>query len=217
MRFACLLVAMLVAWPGGAPGAAAVTVPDAATATYTYDISGHPGPQLNATIERGPPASHDSRAYDAIDSQSRGRSARPDVVLPQRDYGYDDLARFVQIAPGSHGAEEQVDSAEAGPVAVERSRVAANAGSRLGVQYGTKIEKQLGKRGWTHGSVEDLINNPSRTVATRDTRHLPGGGRNDAPASAYINRSGGYAVRNDETGDLVQVSNLNDPNWKSPW
>lgn len=94
---------------------------------------------------------------------------------------------------------------------------AANGAARLQVQIGTKIEKQMGKRGWTRDSVEDLINNPARTVRTRDTRHLPGGGRNDAPATAYINRGGGYVVRNDETGDIVQVSNLNDPNWKSPW
>lgn len=64
---------------------------------------------------------------------------------------------------------------------------------------------------------KDLVNNPSRTIATRDTRDLPGGTRNDAPATAYINRGGGYVVRNNETGDIVQVSNLNDPNWKSPW
>lgn len=75
----------------------------------------------------------------------------------------------------------------------------------------------MGRRGWTRESVDDLVNNPSRTVATRDTRHLPGGGRNDAPATGYINRTGGYVVRNDETGDIVQVSDLNDPNWKSPW
>jgi hypothetical protein len=75
----------------------------------------------------------------------------------------------------------------------------------------------MGKRGWTRESVADLINSPSRTITTRDTRYLPGGGRNDAPATAYINRSGGYVVRNDETGDIVQVSNLNDPDWKSPW
>lgn len=95
---------------------------------------------------------------------------------------------------------------------------AANAGARLEIQIGTKMEGQMAKRGWTQESVEDLIANPSRTVPTRDTRYLPNGARrNDAPATAYINRTGGYVVRNDETGDIVQVSNLNDPNWKSPW
>lgn len=96
-------------------------------------------------------------------------------------------------------------------------RDSANAGAHLDIQNATRIEKQLGKRGWTRDSLEDLIAKPARTVSTRDTRHLPGGGRNDAPAAACINEDGGYVVRNDESGDIVQVSNLNDPDWKSPW
>ncbi|WP_429244211.1 colicin E5-related ribonuclease [Luteibacter sp. 621] len=37
------------------------------------------------------------------------------------------------------------------------------------------------------------------------------------PATAYYSRSGGYVVRNDVTGDIVQISNRNDPGWKAPW
>lgn len=68
------------------------------------------------------------------------------------------------------------------------------------------------------GIGRDLIANPSRTFATHHSRYLPnGGGRNDPPAKAYINRTGGYVVRGDETWAIVQVSKLNDPDWKSPW
>ena len=128
------------------------------------------------------------------------------------------VADEVLVGPPQHVSAGQGRVAAEKPAGiVVATGVAANAGARLEIQLGTKIEGQAAKRGWSRESVEDLINNPSRTVATRDTRHLPGGGRNDAPATGYINRSGGYVVRNDETGDIVQVSNLNDPNWKSPW
>ncbi len=85
------------------------------------------------------------------------------------------------------------------------------------IWIGSKIQRQMGKRGWTDSEVEDTITNPARTVPTRDTRHLPGGGRMDDPATAYMRSDGSYVVRNDKTGDVVQVSNRNDPNWKSPW
>jgi hypothetical protein len=84
-------------------------------------------------------------------------------------------------------------------------------------QFGPKIEKQLAKRGWTKDLVEETIEKPARTVRTRDTRHLPDGGRLDDPATAYYSERGGYVVRNDRTGDIVQVSNRNDPGWRAPW
>ena len=85
------------------------------------------------------------------------------------------------------------------------------------VLIGTKIEAQLGKRGWTKTLVDDAVANPARTVVTRDTRHLPGGGRMDDAATAYYGRNGGYVVRNDQTGDIVQVSDRLDSRWVAPW
>ena len=70
----------------------------------------------------------------------------------------------------------------------------------------------MGKRGWSHTEVEDGINNPTRTIPTRDTRQLPGGSRMDDPATAYVRSDGSYVVRNDKTGDVVQVSNRHDSN-----
>ena len=52
----------------------------------------------------------------------------------------------------------------------------------------------------------------------KDTRFDPvlGACLND-PATGYVARDGGYVVRNDRTGQIVQISDKNDPNWKSPW
>jgi filamentous hemagglutinin len=73
---------------------------------------------------------------------------------------------------------------------------------------------------WTANQkfLDETISKPHRTVTTRDTRHNPETGlRNNDPATAYINSDGSYVVRNDRTGDIVQVSDRTDPNWKSPF
>ncbi|MQX14637.1 hypothetical protein GHK62_07630 [Sinorhizobium terangae] len=76
----------------------------------------------------------------------------------------------------------------------------------------------MGPRGWDRAAIDDTIAHPERTVITRDTRHNPQtGNRNDDPATAYVNADGSYVVRNDRTGDVVQISDRTDPNWKSPF
>lgn len=82
----------------------------------------------------------------------------------------------------------------------------------------SKIGKQMSKRGWTEESIHETIDNPVRTVAARDTRWFPGADKalND-PATAYYSSDGGYVVRNDNTGEIVQISNKFKPNWKAPW
>lgn len=73
------------------------------------------------------------------------------------------------------------------------------------------------RRGWTKQDVSDVVNNPAKTAATRDTRHRADGSRENDPATAYIDNNGAYVVRNDVTGEIVQISNRNDPNWQSPF
>lgn len=80
-----------------------------------------------------------------------------------------------------------------------------------------KIEIQMSKRGWDHDLIQDTLSNPYRTQATRDTRYLSNGGRLDDPATAYIRRDEHYVVRNDLNRDIVQISDRNNPNWKSPY
>ena len=81
-----------------------------------------------------------------------------------------------------------------------------------------KIGKQMEKRGWTEEAIQETLDNPVRTVETRDTRWLPGAdGPLDDPATAYYASDGSYVVRNDKTGVITQISNKNDPNWIAPW
>jgi hypothetical protein len=83
---------------------------------------------------------------------------------------------------------------------------------------GEHIAELMGKRGWTERLIQSTIGNPVRTVATRDTRRLAGGGgRMNDPATAYYSQRGGYVVRNDRTGDIVQISDRTDPDWIAPW
>ncbi|MNW19699.1 hypothetical protein D3C71_2198060 [compost metagenome] len=54
----------------------------------------------------------------------------------------------------------------------------------------------MGKRGWTYETIQTALNNPTRTVDTRDTRWLPGAdGRLDDPATAFYYSGGGYFVK----------------------
>lgn len=76
----------------------------------------------------------------------------------------------------------------------------------------------MGKRGWSRDSIELVVANPSSTVKTRDTRFDPKTGvRLNDPATAYISSDGSYVVRNDRTGQIVQVSNKYDLSWVDPW
>jgi len=86
-----------------------------------------------------------------------------------------------------------------------------------GSNIGAKIQKQMAHRGWNREAVDKLISSPHSTKAVRDTRHLPGGGQLDDPATAYINRQGDYVIRNNRTGDIVQVSDRHDLDWAAPW
>jgi RHS repeat-associated protein len=94
---------------------------------------------------------------------------------------------------------------------------AAAANPEVTTSFGKKIEAQLDKRGWTKDDVNGTIANPDRTVATTDSRYQPDGTRLNDPATAYVNKDGSYVVRNNKSGDIVQISNRNDPNWKSPF
>ena len=65
---------------------------------------------------------------------------------------------------------------------------------------------QLNSRGWDQSSIDNVVNNPihKSTALNRATGN---------PATAHFDKSGNYVVRDNVTGDLVQMSNRNDPNW----
>ena len=213
------IVALLVSLLGIVAPTAAMT-PESPTQTPAYAYDGHPHlVVLTHTITERGPSHHHTRtiSLDAADPLRRGSSTRPQGASVGTITTYDHPSTAGLVALATRTMQRFGEGSHVAISSPALSRVAANGAARLEIQLGAKIEKDLAKRGWSRESVDEMIQNPTRTVSTRDTRHLPGGGQNDAPATGYINRSGGYVVRNDETGDIVQVSNLNDPTWKSPW
>ncbi|HEU4589250.1 MAG TPA: colicin E5-related ribonuclease, partial [Gemmatimonadales bacterium] len=82
----------------------------------------------------------------------------------------------------------------------------ASEGSSVAINIGTKIERQLARRGWTAGDVEQTVNSP---FTTRPAMNRATGNS----ATAYYDEGGAYVVRDDVTGDIVQISNRSDPNW----
>ena len=76
-----------------------------------------------------------------------------------------------------------------------------------GIKIDPKITNQMNKRGWTDNQVQETIKNPSKTAQAIDRT------ANNEPATAYFDKTGHYVVRNNKTGNIVQVSNRNDPNW----
>ena len=80
-----------------------------------------------------------------------------------------------------------------------------------------KIVKQMKNRGWSKRQIDRTINNPHKKISTKDVRWLSDGSRKNEPATAFIRKDGHYVIRNDKTNDIVQISNLNDCNWKNPF
>jgi RHS repeat-associated protein len=70
----------------------------------------------------------------------------------------------------------------------------------------SKIQGQMGSRGWTGDSINETVNNPSATSPA--TNKATGG-----DATAYFNEDGSYVVVDNTTHEVIQVSNRNDPGW----
>lgn len=155
-------------------------------------------------------------AAGALDTASFGYSTK----LAGKVFGFD--AECAEFGHGfGYGQIAGLVAGSVGGIVVRGGeRLAARAVPKAlgpGTSIGAKTEAQLASRGWTERLVQSTIDKPTRTVSTRDTRHLPDGGRMNDPATAYYGRRGGYVVRNDRTGDVVQVSNRRNPGWKAPW
>jgi uncharacterized protein YukE len=130
--------------------------------------------------------------------------AGPTILAENVQVSVDDVAGLA--AGGDNAMVLQSSIADVGPSSLRHE-----------FEIGSKIEKQMAVRGWTRSSIDELIGDFDRTVNTRDTRWTPMGARLNDPATAYIRIDGAYVVRNDLTGDIVQVSNRHDLEWRSPW
>ena len=68
-----------------------------------------------------------------------------------------------------------------------------------------KISKQMSKRGWTNDLIKSTIRkNVGRKALNKATGNV---------ATAYFTSSGAYVVIDNVTKEIVQLSNINDPNW----
>jgi RHS repeat-associated protein len=185
------------------------------------------GPNLYAYARNSPLAYWDSTGLYAVAAAGLGAEAIK-VLAPG---GASSRAAYAAFQDGSYGAAAAhfgIGLAEAGlavatlgygqvVLQTTKTGTSVTATAAREVTIGAKVGSQLAQRGWTAPAIDDAVRNPARVVSTRDTRHLPGGGRMNDPATAYYSREGGYVVRNDRTGDIVQVSNRNDTGWRAPW
>jgi len=73
-------------------------------------------------------------------------------------------------------------------------------------KFGQKTIDEVTKRGWTLDSVKKVMERPLKTVEAKNST-------NGNRATAYFKSENQYVVVDDVTGDIVQVSNLNDPGW----
>ena len=69
-----------------------------------------------------------------------------------------------------------------------------------------KILRQMDRRGWSVDLIRDTIEHPH---AIRPALNRAGGNE----ATAYFRRDGSYVVKDNRTGEIVQISNRNDQNW----
>lgn len=68
-----------------------------------------------------------------------------------------------------------------------------------------KISKQMGKRGWTEKLIkETILKNVGRKAINKATGNA---------ATAYFTSSGAYVVIDNITKEIIQISNIYDPNW----
>ncbi|WPP42617.1 polymorphic toxin-type HINT domain-containing protein [Paenibacillus hunanensis] len=59
----------------------------------------------------------------------------------------------------------------------------------------------------------ELLNKHGTVYNLTDQRK----GMNSAPVTVYYHKNGGYVARRNDTGEIIQASDVNDPNWSTYW
>ncbi|MCP3878214.1 MAG: hypothetical protein GY701_07460, partial [Sulfitobacter sp.] len=80
----------------------------------------------------------------------------------------------------------------------------------IATSVGPKIRGQLADRGWTDDLIGEVVDSPTFTREVWDLT-------TDSAATAYARGDNFYVVVNDATGNVIQVSNINKPNWSPVW
>ncbi len=85
----------------------------------------------------------------------------------------------------------------------------------LGEHITDEGDSNYERRGWTLDSIRDAVDNSVETHRATDHRYNKvTGEHNSDPATAYVNADGEAVTVNDLTGDVVQVSDQYNPDWK---
>ncbi|MDD2401322.1 MAG: colicin E5-related ribonuclease, partial [Clostridia bacterium] len=79
-------------------------------------------------------------------------------------------------------------------------------GKAIQINITGKIQGQMTKRGWTKKSITKTIEKP---FTTREALNKATGNK----ATAYYTSDGYYVVKDNITGDVVQISKVGDANW----
>ena len=83
-----------------------------------------------------------------------------------------------------------------------------------GISY--NYDDKIGKvdRGWTKESLESILDSPKQKIPTRDKRFNKQDVKVDnGPATVYFDSNSQYVVINDQTGNIVQISNRYKTGW----
>jgi RHS repeat-associated protein len=83
---------------------------------------------------------------------------------------------------------------------------AATGEGALDIGIDQKIFNQMDSRGWNSNSIQSTVDDPYATSSALNKAT----GEN---ATAYYNADGSYVVRDNSTGQIIQISNKNNSNW----
>jgi len=126
-----LMAAVLALLSAPAPNALA-DIPVQLPAVHVYDGHHSPAVLVTATIERGPPAAHDTHTtHNAVGAPSHGPSQRHDDTRRGPTTAYANPAEFTQGAPATSTTVGHAQVPDAPAVGFIRSGVAANGGRAL--------------------------------------------------------------------------------------
>jgi hypothetical protein len=138
-----------------------------------------------------------------------------------------EAGKFIQDTPLIKGTLEKITDLklQERSVSIPRQKLAEIANETdLGVDLTRgwfiepKLQSQMRTRGWTQSDINNVLDKPVKILQTRDMRHNPLiNGKNNQPATVYYATDGHYVVRNDITGEIIQVSKRGDNNWIDPF
>jgi RHS repeat-associated protein len=112
------------------------------------------------------------------------------------------------IGVGTYNVASQALSHTASPAYAPSAPSGCSIGTIPGlgsVNIDTKIRRQMLRRGWTDQDIEEVIRSPALTKSALVRR-------TGDPATIHYRSDGYYVIRNDVNGDIVQISDRNDPN-----